>query len=216
MPKPASASARLLPSARALRLVDLAIVLWVAAWIGLGVAIGIDVRDLTQLSHTISADGAAVEQVGRGLSALAALPLVGHALGHTALEVQRAGANAIAGGHSSAASIRSLSVLLAIAVALVPSVPVLAFYLPVRLARSRETRALRQRLRQQGASAELKALLAQRAVARLDYGRLDDAIGVDGGETERNGAATERTERLAAAELRRLGIDPRALEHREG
>lgn len=218
MPEAASASARLLPSARALRLVDLAIVLWVAAWIGLGIAIGIEVHQLTRLSQTISADGAAVQQVGSSLATLSALPFVGHTLGHTAVAVQRAGANAVAGGASSAASIRALSVLLAIAVALLPSVPVLVFYVPLRIARSREARALRHRLREQGASADLKALLAQRAVARLDYGRLDDAIAPDDRETEtdRNGDVSERTERLAAAELRRLGIDPRALERREG
>lgn len=204
----AATSSRLLPSARALQLIDLAMVLWVAVWIGLGVAIGVEVHQLTDLSHTISADGAAVQQAGRALGTLGALPFVGHTLGQTALQVQRAGSNAIAGGASSASSIRSLSVLLAIAVALVPSVPVLVFYLPLRLARSREVRSVRRALRDREATYDLKKLLAERALARLDYGRLGEAIRTDGNVSDRTG-------RLAAAELRRLGIDPSALERLE-
>ncbi|MGH2929134.1 MAG: hypothetical protein ACRDL8_13095 [Solirubrobacteraceae bacterium] len=217
---PGGASSRLLPSARALALVDLAMVLWVAAWIGLGVAIGLDVHQLTRLSHTISADGHAVQQVGRNLSAAASLPLVGHAIGQSAQQVQQAGANAIASGRSSAASIRSLSILLAVAVALLPSVPVFGFYLPLRLARSREARAVRRALRDPGPDAGLKAFLAQRAIARLDYGQLRDTVrphdAVSRHDVSRpGGESDEQTERLAAAELRRLGIDPRALQDRK-
>jgi hypothetical protein len=46
--------------------------------------------------------------------------------------VQAAGADAASSAASTSSSIEALSVLLAFAVALVPSVPVLVFYLPAR------------------------------------------------------------------------------------
>ncbi|MGH2873438.1 MAG: hypothetical protein ACRDL5_13385, partial [Solirubrobacteraceae bacterium] len=205
----ASASSRLLPSAHALRVVDLAMAIWVAVWIGLGVAIGIDIHHLARLSQTMAADGTAVEQVGRSLSSLSSLPLIGGEFARTGAAVSRAGARAVTGGASSGVSFRELSVLLAIAVALVPSVPVVVFYLPLRVARSRETRAVRRALREHDSPAQLKALLAERAVARLDYGRLRELANGSDGDPD------ARADRLAAAELRRLGIDPRALARQE-
>ena len=204
------AGSRLLPSAHALRLVDIAMALWVAAWIGLGVAIGINIHQLIGLSHTVSADGKAVQEVGKSLSAVAGVPFVGKAIGSTAQQVQSAGASAVASGASSASSIRTLSVLLAVAVALLPSMPVFGFYLPLRLARRRETRAVRKALREHGLDAGLTAFLAQRAVVTLDYDRLRDAANASGAAGKGQG------KRLAAAELRRLGIDPRRFEDWEG
>lgn len=178
---------------------------WVLAWIALGVAIGIDVHHLTTLNETIATDGHAVQRVGHSLSALSGVPFVGGSIGRAAAQLQSAGTRAATGAARSAGSIRDLSVLLAIAVALLPSVPVLGFYLPVRIARMRETRAVRRAVRAPGSKARLRAFLAQRAVDRLDYGRLEAVL--DGSDYD----SDVGEQLLAAAELRRLGIDPRAL-----
>jgi hypothetical protein len=196
----------LMASSRLLRVLDAALAAWVAAWIGLGVAIGIKVDDLTKLSHTVVVDGQAIEAVGRSLGNLAGVPFVGGQISSAARQITQASASAVASGRSSASSIHALSILLAIAVALLPSVPVLCVYLPARLERRREARALREALRRYGGNPAFHAFLARRAVGTLDYHRLRKAAPLPWAEL-----ADAEYEALAAAELRRLGIDPRAL-----
>lgn len=196
----------MLPSARALRLLDAAMVVWVLAWIGLGVAIGVQVNHLTQLSHTVALEGSTVQAVGKALGTLGSVPLVGGDLGRAAQQVQQAGASAVASGQSSASAVSSLSWLLAIAVALLPSVPVLGFYLPLRLRRVREARALARAVREHGGDPGFRAFLARRAAASLPYGSLPP-----GEQSWSEAEAGADRDRLAAAELRRLGIDPAAL-----
>jgi hypothetical protein len=197
-----------MPSNRALHLLDAAMVLWVAAWIGLGVAIGINVEHLTDLSHTVAADGSAVQTLGKSLSGLQSVPFVGGSIGHAAAQIRHAGASAVASGHSSASAIHALGVLLAVAVALLPSVPVFGFYLPLRINRRREAQALRRALQQYGGDPRFEAFLAQRAAASLGYRRLS-AIPGAWADVEDG-----RNDRLAAAELRRLGIDGRSAKPR--
>jgi hypothetical protein len=201
----------LLASTRVLRTLDVLLALWVAAWIGLGVAIGVKVDDLTTLSHTVVVDGRAVETVGSSLSHLGSIPFVGGQISHEASNITQAGASAVAGGQTSAASIHALSFLLAIAVALLPSVPVLAFYLPARLERRRERRALSEALRRYGGDPDFQAFLARRAVGTLDYHRLHEIAPLPWAEL-----ADADYQPVAAAELRRLGIDPRVLTRSDG
>lgn len=200
----------LMPSARTLPLVDAALALWVAAWIGLGVAIGIQVADLTALSNTVARDGQAVESIGTSLASLHVLPFVGGQISKDAQQVQQIGASAASSGASSVSSIHALSVLLAIAVALLPSVPVFGFYLPLRIKRSREAAALRKALRAHGADPEFEAFLARRAIATLGYRRLRSVTPSPWADLEEGHCRA-----LAAAELDRLGINRRLLNHGE-
>ncbi len=192
----------LMPSSRVLHLVDAVLAVWVAAWIGLGVAIGVNVRNLTALSHTVARDGQAVETIGRSLESLHDLPFVGSQVGKDAIQVQDAGASTVSGATSSASSIRALSVLLAIAVALLPSVPVFGVYLPARIKRAREAAALRRALLEQGATREFEAVLARRALTTLGYRRLRSASRSPWSDLEAG-----RYSALAGAELDRLGVD---------
>jgi hypothetical protein len=199
-------TAHLMPSSRTLPLVDAALALWVAAWIGLGIAIGVNVRNLTGLSHTVVVEGHAVETVGRTLRPLGGVPLVGGEVSRAAEQVQQMGSSAVRSGESSASSINALSVLLAIAVALLPSVPVFGFYLPLRVQRTREARALRRAVRERPGDPRLEAFLAQRAVASLGYQRLREITPAPWSDIEEGRCAA-----LAEAEIRRLGIDPALL-----
>jgi hypothetical protein len=195
-----------MPRARVLPLVDTALAVWVALWIGLGVAIGVQVRDLTALSNTVARDGRAVETIGTSLNSLHGLPFVGSQISKDAQQVQQAGASAASSGASSVSSVRALSVLLAIAVALLPSVPVFGFYLPVRIKRSREAAAVRKALRGNRADPEFEAFLARRAISTLGYRRLRSVTTSPWADLEEGRCAA-----LAAAELDRLGIDARLL-----
>jgi hypothetical protein len=196
----------LLPSSRALHLLDAALAIWVAAWIALGVAIGVSVNHLTTLSDTVARDGRAVETVARSLHSLGSLPLIGGEISKDAEQVRQAGASTAGTGQRSASSIHALSVLLAIAVALLPSVPVFGFYLPARLERSREAAALRRALHEHGPNPDVEEFLAGRAIETLGYHRLRGISPAPWAEVEAGHRAA-----LAAAELRRLGLDPSLL-----
>jgi hypothetical protein len=94
-------------------------------------------------------------------------------------------------------------VLLGIAVALLPSIPVLTFYLPARFQRLREAGALRRALHMDGHDPEFHAFLARRAVEALGYHqlrRVSASPWVD--------LADRRCMPLARTELGRLGVDP--------
>ena len=198
----------IVPGSRALHALDVALGVWVLAWIGLGVAIGLEIANLSSLSRTAIVDGRAVEAVGRSLGAVSGIPVVGGSLSGVAHQVQVAGASAVSGGMSSQSSVHALSVLLAIAVALLPSIPVFGFYLPVRLDLRREARALTEAVHQHGTNPAFQAFLARRAIDSLGYHRLRGLASLPWSESA---TAADRAE-LAAAELRRLGIDPTLLE----
>jgi hypothetical protein len=194
------------PGTKQLHVLDLALGVWVLVWIGLGVAIGVQLSNLTDLSHTAIVDGRAVESVGRSFELLGNVPLVGGSLAGVAHQVQAAGASAVNGGVSSQSSIHALSILLAIAVALLPSVPVFGFYLPIRLDLRREANALQEAVTLHGADPAFQAFLARRAVDSLGYHRLRHVAAVPWAEP-----SAASTAELAAAELKRLGIDPNLL-----
>jgi hypothetical protein len=180
---------------------------WVLVWIGLAVAIGLELSSLTNLSHTAIVSGQAVQAVGRSLEVLANVPLVGGSLAGVAHQVQAAGASVVNGSASTQSSINTLSVLLAIVVALVPSVPVFGFYVPVRLDLRREAEALRAAALLHGGDPDFQAFLARRAIDSLGYHRLRKVATVPWAEP-----SAGSTIKLAAAELERLGIDPALLE----
>lgn len=184
-------------------LMDLAVALWVCVWIAIGVAIGVEVSHLSALSRTVVKEGLAVHTVGTTLRSLGGIPLIGHAIAADARAVQAAGASAVASGSASESAIGTLSVLLAIAVAALPSVPVLIFYLPARVQRRRDAVAVRQALRDPGRAEELRVFLAHRALHTLGYRRLS-YLGVRPGGS----LSEEELTTLARAELRRLQIEP--------
>jgi hypothetical protein len=200
-------TSHLIPGGRTLHLVDFVIACWVLGWVGLGVAIGVEVNELESLTHTVVVEGRAVEAVGGTLHDLSNVPLLGGEIGSTAEKVQRAGQSAVASGTSSRGTVDTLAVLLAIAVALLPSVPVFGFYVPLRLHRRHEARALRRAIAAHAGDPQFELFLARRAVEALGYDRLRRVSTMPWEEIDAG-----RRNDLAAAELRRLGIDPSVLE----
>jgi hypothetical protein len=195
-----------MPSSRALHALDVALAIWVAVWLGLGIAIGVKVHDLTALSATVARDGRAVETVAGSLHSLGSVPLIGGQIAKDAGQVQQAGASAASSGARSASAIRVLSVLLGIAVAFLPTVPVLCLYLPARIQRRREAAALRLALARHGGDPRFHAFLARRAVDALGYHQLRAVSSMPWADVEGADCLP-----LAEAELRRLGLDPRQL-----
>jgi hypothetical protein len=185
--------------------VDLLIVVWVIGWLLLGLRVHDEVEGLTELSSTISRAGGAVEETGRALGDLD-IPFVGERLDRTAEDVTSVGRETRISGRTARDSIADLSTLLGLSVALIPSSAILLVYLPVRVARVRERRALRELLVRFGDDPGLERLLAHRALQTMGYRRLQRSVGdrpwVD--------LAEGRYAALAAAERRRLNLERNA------
>jgi len=200
-----------MPDGRRLLALDVALALWVAVWLILALQVAQEVRGLAELSTTVSRVGTAVEESGRLLSGFENLPFgVGDRLDEPARRIEEAGRSAVSSGNSSRDSVESLSLLLGLALAVIPSLPVFGFYLPLRLGYVRERRALLGTIAS-ARSGAVEELLARRAVERLSYRRLRQVSA----EPWRDLAAG-RYRALACAELERFGLGAGLLDRPRG
>jgi hypothetical protein len=197
--------------ARLVRVLDVAAVLWVALWIVLALLVGREVRDLRDLSDTVVKAGVAVEQTGGLVRGLADIPFLGDRVSRVAGQVEAAGRSAQVSGRDSQDSTENLSVLLAFAIGLIPTLPLLGLYLPLRLTWSRDARAVRAALRNRPGDPLLTEFLARRAVANFPYERLLSVSSRPFRDLEEG-----RFEALAALELERLGIASASAAHGAG
>jgi hypothetical protein len=181
------------------RVVDAAVLAWVIAWALLGWTAG---RALDRVSEvTRSAEGAATAVVRTGESIRDVdVPVVGPVFKDAGKSVIQAGRDAQAQARDSGHRVRRASILLGLAIWLVPTLPLLVVYGPTRLTRGRENRALRLLVLDHAGDGGLDRLLAARALAHLPYRRLR-AMGAPWADF---GAGDYRA--LADAELAREGV----------
>jgi hypothetical protein len=198
-------AARLPLSRRSARILDVVVVLWVAAWIGVGVASAIEIRNLAGLAETVERSGDAITVTGRALGLLGQVPVVGDGPERLAENLQAAGEQISANGRTSRTSILRLSWLLGVSIIALPTVPVVGLYGPVRLGLAREARAIGTAL-DGGEGAFLEEFLARRAVQHLPYEALRAVSANPWADL-----AEGRFGPLAEAELRRLGWGGRRL-----
>lgn len=125
-------SARL-PSGAALVALDVLLAVWVVAWVWLGFAVSEEIEGLQELSGTVTEVGVALERTGTTLGSLGGVPFVGDQVEEAAASIERAGTSAVSSGRESRESVDSLSWMLGLAIGVLPSVPVIGFYLPLRL-----------------------------------------------------------------------------------
>jgi hypothetical protein len=183
-----------------MRRLNVALAVWALFWVVLAAYTAYEVAALRALSHTVVKAGAATVSTGHAIAAVGHLPFVGGQISQLAAQAVAAGASARASGASTATTIDQLAVLLGIAIALIPTLPVLGLYLPLALSWRRDRTAVRRAVAQWDGEPELEAYLARRALAHMRYDELR-ALGYAGG-----GGSVPNAE-LAAAELRRLGLD---------
>src|SRR4051794_36413604 len=140
------------------RTLDAAVLAWVIAWLALGYWTAREVRELSTVTSSVRSVGGAVVSAGDAIGGLERLPLVGAVGAKPGASVPAARRGARQAAPDARAAGRRLSVLLGVAVAFIPTLPLLAVYLPPRLALHRDRRAAR------GLGDEL---LARRALVHL-------------------------------------------------
>jgi hypothetical protein len=191
------------PSARLIHVLDVGVVAWVAAWIVLALFVGREVRDLRELSDTVVVAGVAVEDTADLVGSLGGVPFLGDQVGEVAAEVRAAGRSAQASGRDSRDSTENLAVLLALSIALIPTLPLLGLYAPLRISWTREARAVRRAVAADPSDPVLQRFLAHRALLNLPFQEVT-AISPDPFRDLDEG----RVEALANRELSRLGLRP--------
>ena len=194
------------PGAKLVRLLDVAVVVWIVGWLVLALLVAREVRDLRELSDTVVVAGVAVEDTGDLVDSLGSVPLVGGHVGDVADRVREAGRTAQVSGRDSRSSIDDLSVLLALAVGLVPTLPLLGLYAPLRIAWARDAGWVRRAVESHDADPMLLELLARRALLTRPYEQIRAVTDDPSRDLEQG-----RFGPLADLELRRLGLKPRAV-----
>ncbi len=185
---------------RRIHAVDATVVAWVLAWALLGYAAGQSLSQLTQVTDSVSSVGRSVVGAGDAIGSLGDTPIIGGAVRGAGEKVAGAGRDAEAQASDSRASVQRAALSLGLAVWLLPSLPLLALYGPLRLARTRDVRALRALVTEHGEEPALERVLATRALTHLPYHRLR-ALGTPWRDFE----AGDYLE-LAELELERSGI----------
>ena len=198
------------PGGLSFRALDLLFVAWAALWLGVAIAVGVELRGLSELSGTVGKVGRALSETGEAVGSFDDTPLVGGRLGEVGERIEQAGASASENARSSRESVDNLTLLLGLAIAVIPSLPLLGIYLPLRTAAVRDARSLRRTLAESDDRVALEDFLAQRAIQALPYRRLRRLTR----EPWRAPADDEERRALAGAELERAGLRRSLLEER--
>lgn len=188
------------PDQRLLRRVDVLVAAWTLVFLALGVVAGIELWHLTGLSTTLRQAATAIDEAGRGVALVQKVPFIGTAAGTLADSIQGSAVSLRTDAVQVATTAKVLSVVIGIAVVLIGLAPLTMVYLPLRVARRREVRAVARLLRQPVEPLFVEHL-AHAAVNRLPYSQLRRLTPTPWRDLEQG-----RHHLLAAAELRRLGV----------
>ncbi len=187
---------------RDIRAWDGILAFWVVLWLVLGVATSVMIWRLSSLTESATTSGRALDSAGQAFEALGQIPVIGAGPGEFGTQVRTAAATIVDNASRAEGGIHVLAILLGATIALLPVTPVLGFYLPVRLARRRDSREIRAAVRTLGIDDTLADYLARRALLTLSYAEVTEVEGTTGGVRPQDG----RSRALAIAELARLGI----------
>lgn len=172
-------------------------ILWVVLWLIVGILAAVTIWRIAGIGDTISTSGQALDTAGRAINRVASVPVIGDQAGELGDQVVTTSAEVSSRGQEVKGELRQLAVLLGIFLVLVPTLPVLALYLPARLRRRRELEQLRGALGER--HRDLDVLLAHRALDNLTVGELR-SMSVE------TGGIADQVRPLADAELARLGL----------
>jgi hypothetical protein len=129
------------PSKRFVTVLGVFVAVWTVVWISMGIWTRHEVQTLRQLSDTVVQSGGAVKETGDALQGLRSIPFVGGEVARVGRRVSASGTSARRSGRSSRAAVDNLATLFGVAIAVVPSVPMIALFVVTwQLARPRRAR----------------------------------------------------------------------------
>lgn len=190
---------------RTVALMDGVAVFWLVFWLVVAGLTGYEVWSLTRLGDSAQISAQAADSAGKALQSLSEIPLVGEQPEQLGSEVRAAAADVQESAARTRQDVRQLAVLLGLAIFLIPSTPVLGFYLPARLQRRRQVRSLKRHLDDSRPGPSLESYLAHQALMNLTYTEIMGVSDDPAGDFRQG-----RYRSLAAAELERLGLVDRA------
>lgn len=189
-----------------IRLLDALVVFWLVLWLFIGAWSAVTIWHVADIGDTITSSGRALETAGTALTKVATVPVIGERAGELGDEVVVTAADVASRGQDVKGQLRQLSLMLGVSIMVMPTTPVVGLYLPLRLARRRETMAIRKALAQHGDHPQLDRHLAERALAHLPFTVVQPLS-----SNPRRDIAEGNARSLADAELGRLGLRrPRA------
>lgn len=187
--------------AATIRLLDGLVGFWLALWIAVGAWSGYTLWQLSELGDTVTSSGESIHAAGQALESLGGVPLVGEETLALGEDASTTGLEIADRGQQVGAQMRQLSLLLGLAITLMPTTPVLGLYLPQRLSRRRDLRSLEEALRTSGQDEAMERYLAERAIRSLPFAQVQALVGDPWQALEQG-----RARPLAEAELARVGL----------
>ena len=163
--------------ASTLRLLDAVVAFWLVLWLVVGGWSGYIMWNLSDLGDTVTSTGESIHSAGRALESLGGVPLVGERPLELGKQTSATGIEIADRGAQVKSQMRQLSLLLGLAIALMPITPVVGVYLPQRLSRRRDLTQLRSALRESGPTEPLDRYLAERAIRTLPYSTVHALVG---------------------------------------
>jgi hypothetical protein len=189
---------------RSILAIDLLVLTWTIVWIVLGVTVGMFVARLGAVGDGLQDAGGAIVRAGDAVTGMADVPLIGGGFDAVGAEIGDVGRETQEDGRSIERDVDRLAWLIGASLAVAPTLPILAVWLPPRISRERERRALRRSLRSEDGAA--LGYLANRAVATRTFRELlevsDDPV---------RDLAAGRYDALATLELDHLALGRRHL-----
>ena len=191
---------------RSIVAIDLLVLMWTIVWVVLGVTVGMFVSRLGAVGDGLQDAGRAIGRAGDAVGELADVPVVGEGFAAIATEIRDVGVETQEDGRAIEDDVDRLAWLIGASLALAPTLPILAIWVPPRVSRERERHALRRSLRTEDGAA--LAYLANRAVATRGFRELlavsDDPV---------RDLSAGRHDALASLELDHLGLRRRRWQH---
>ena len=192
----------LTPSGRTLRRWDVAAAVYTLAFVVLGAVAGWQIWSLAELHRSLLEAADALSLTARAVGLVGEVPVVGNGADQLAGSIADTAAQLRTNAFTVQTQVHALAVVVGAAIALLPTIPLVALYFPLRVARAREVAGLRRKLAGP-VDPLLVEHLAHAALRRVPYAELRRVSTQPWRDVEQG-----RHEHLAAAELRRLGLRP--------
>jgi len=178
---------------------DFLVIAWVLLCLMLGMAATKRINHLGTLGDGLVSAGDSVSGVGDWISGLEDTPLIGGTFGAVADKIDSLGSSTAQQGRNGKAAVWKAALGIGILITLLPTLPILVFWIPARVAVERERSSLRASLKADEPG--VWEYLALQAVDDMSFRDLRK-ISADPWEDIRQG----RYEALARVEIDRLGL----------